>query len=102
MQKLQKKQINRVIFMPNIQKGMKKTLDINNEWDNRFHVNKIPVYDAQKDIHCVPYFMSKKPVTKFTGNAILAPGGVRTYKGKEQLIKRNAQLFSFDPQSYLT
>jgi len=102
MQKLPKKQINRVIFMPNIQKGVKKPVDLNYEWDNRFYVNKMPAYDAQRDVHCLPYFMSKKPVSKCTGNAVLAPGGVRTNKGKDQLSKRTAQYFPFDPQSNLT
>ena len=33
---------------------------IRRDWDSRFHVSKMPEYDAMKDIHCSPYFALKR------------------------------------------
>ncbi len=59
------------------------------EWDNRFHINKMPEYNPLEDEHCRIYTDTTKrygkSANKGKAHAVLAPGGLRVIKAQPSI-----------------
>jgi len=63
------------------------------EWDNRFHIQKMPEYNPLEDEHCRIYSDSLKRYGKSAAkgkpHAVLAPGGLRVIKAQPSIERPN-------------